>query len=150
MDTAAPTDRKIFVLSLHRTGTHSVHYLLVRSRFRSVHWPSEVEGIDYESRITGREDDPGFIADVLAPVFARFTAVSDVPIPVLYEVLDVRFPHASFVAIRRDAAEWARSVRQHHFQDLPLRPFAKAQYFRYLRSRPERISAITDDELLQM
>src|SRR5260221_231097 len=67
-------ERKIFVLSLHRTGTQSVHDLFLRLGLRAIHWPSIVDGVNYQSKIVGRENDPYFIANVLAPVFARATA----------------------------------------------------------------------------
>jgi hypothetical protein len=142
-------ERKIFVLSLHRTGTQSVHDLFLRLGLRAVHWPAIVDGVDYQSRIIGKEDDPTFIADVLAPVFARATALSDVPIPVLYQVLDARFRNAQFIAVRRNASDWVRSVRR-HTDERRLNPFEKAQYFHYLADHPDRISGVSDSDLIEM
>jgi hypothetical protein len=142
-------ERKIFVLSLHRTGTQSVHDLFVRLGIRAIHWPKIVDGVDYQSRIIGRENDPAFIVDVLAPVFARATALSDVPIPALYRVLDARFRGAQFIAVRRDASGWIRSVRR-HIGERPFNPFEKAQYFPYFADLPERITSVPDNDLIEM
>src|SRR6266542_4832370 len=96
---------KIFVLSLHRTGTQSVHDLFIRLGLSAVHWPAVVDGIDYQSQVIGREDDLGFVADLLTPVFEQVTAVSDVPVPVLYRELEAQYDNARFIAIRRKPHE---------------------------------------------
>jgi hypothetical protein len=140
---------KIFVLSLHRSATQSVHDLFVRSGLRAIHWPGYIDGIDYQSRIIGKENDPHFIASVLTPVFARATAFSDVPIPALYRVLDAQFRGAKFIAVRRAASDWVRSVRR-HCAERKLNPYEKAQYFQYLPGYPDMISDVSDSELTEM
>jgi hypothetical protein len=42
--------RKIFVLSLHRTGTQSTSDLFQRAGLRSIHWPTHIAGTAIESR----------------------------------------------------------------------------------------------------
>jgi len=90
--------RKIFNISMHRSGTQSVHDL-VRCRISSVRFPRWVKGVNYENLVAGSEDDTLYVADVLAPVFEMVTAVSDVPIPALYDTLDDMYPNSAFILV---------------------------------------------------
>ena len=140
---------RIFVVSLHRTGTQSVHDLFLRAGLSAMHWPAEVEGVDYQSHAVGRETDRRFVAESLRPVFARFRAVSDVPIAALYDELDRMYPDARFVAVSRKPREWLRSVRR-HVRERPFTTYERVQYWRYLHGHPERLADVSDDMLMRM
>ena len=141
---------KIFVLSLHRSATQSVHDLFLRAGLSAIHWPpTGVDGVDYQQKIAGREDDLAFVTETLDPVFRTVDAASDLPVPVLYRELEARYPQARFLAVRRKPEDWVRSVRR-HLGDRPLAPFAKVLYHRYLATHPDRLCDVSDGDLLEM
>lgn len=140
---------KIFVVSLHRSGTQSAGQFLHQAGFELCGWLSGIDGIDYQAKTAGHETDLGYIMDVLRPLFERFEAFKDVPLPALYRELDAAFPGAKFIAIRRDPTEWVRSVRK-HCAGRPLDPFERVQYWHYLTERPESLDAATDAQLAGM
>ena len=124
--------RKIFNISLHRSGTQSVHDLLVRSGVSSIHWPGGViKGVSYENQVRGHEHDVEHVTAALAPLMEMVTAVSDVPIAVLYEQLEYAYPNSGFILTYRNPFDWVLSVRN-HIGDRDLNVFEKVQYWRYL------------------
>ena len=140
---------KVFNVGLHRTGTKSVHELLLRSGVISVHWPVLCKGVNYEDPVAGRENDRPFVAATLAPLIDGITAVSDVPIPALYDLLDASHPNSGFIAIFRNPFDWVRSVRSHvGFRDLD--PFERVQYWRYLSGQPTSLREVDDATLYAM
>jgi len=133
----------VFNISLHRSGTQSTHDLFRRSGVSSIHWPANVGGVDYQSRIVGRETDLDFVAEVLDPVFDAYVAVSDAPIPAIYRPLAKRRPDAFFFALYRPADGWISSVRR-HVGDRAFVPFEQVVYWSYFKSRPTHISELSD------
>jgi Sulfotransferase domain len=141
---------KIFVLSLHRSATQSVDELFLRAGLSAMHGvPTLFDGIDWEQEIAGREDDIGFVAQTLAPVFRNFDAATDLPTPVLYRELERGNPDARFFAIRRRPEDWVRSIRR-SLGDRPLSAFSRVLYWHYLPGRPERLTDVSDAELIEM
>ena len=140
---------KVFNVGLHRTGTKSVHELLLRSDVVSVHWPVLCKGINYEDMVAGRENDRPFVAATLAPLIDEVTAVSDVPIPALYDLLDAAYPNSGFIAIFRSPFDWVRSVRS-HVGTRDLHPFERVQYWRYLPDHPTSLCEVDDATLYAM
>lgn len=136
----------VFNISLHRSGTQSTHDLFRRSGVSSIHWPANVGGVDYQSRIVGRETDLDFVAEVLDPVFDAYVAVSDAPIPAIYRPLAKRRPDAFFFALYRPADGWISSVRR-HVGDRAFVPFEQVVYWSYFKSRPTHISELSDADL---
>jgi hypothetical protein len=137
---------KVFNVSLHRSGTQSVHDLLVRAGISSIHWPGTVDGIDYQRLIAGHEDDLGRVTRALTPVLTAVTAISDVPLAALYEELDHRYPESAFILMFRSPFAWARSVRT-HVAERDLTAFERTQYWRYLRGRPASLRTVSDAQL---
>jgi nucleoside-diphosphate-sugar epimerase len=137
---------KIFNVSLHRSGTQSVHDLLVRSGISSIHWPGKIKGIDYQDRITGYENDLAHVTATLAPVINMVTAVGDVPIAALYDHLDYAYPDSAFIMVFRNPFDWVRSVRR-HIGARQFNAFERVQYWRYLPDRPSSLHAIEDSLL---
>ena len=136
----------VFNISLHRSGTQSTHDLFRRSGVSSIHWPANVDGVDYQSRIVGRETDLDFVAEVLEPVFDGNVAVSDAPIPAIYRQLSKRRPDALFLALYRPTDEWISSVRR-HIGDRAFVPFEQVVYWSYFKSRPTHLSDLSDADL---
>jgi hypothetical protein len=135
-----------FNISLHRSGTQSTHDLFRRSGVSSIHWPANVGGVDYQSLIVGRETDLDFLAEALGPVFDAFVAVSDAPMSAIYRQVAERRPDARFFALYRPADTWISSVRR-HVGDRAFVPFEQAVYWSYFKSRPTRISDLSDADL---
>ena len=135
-----------FNISLHRSGTQSAHDLFRRSGVSSIHWPADVGGVDYQSRIAGRETDLDFVAEALEPVFDANVAISDAPIPALYRQLAKRRPDARFFALYRPVDAWISSVRR-HIGDRAFVPFEQVVYWSYFKSHPTRISDLSDADL---
>jgi hypothetical protein len=135
-----------FNISLHRSGTQSTHDLFRRSGVSAVHWPADVDGVDYQARIVGRETDLDAVAEALEPVFDTYVAISDAPIPALYRQLAERRPDSRFFALIRPGDAWIASVRR-HIGDRALVPFEQVVYWSYFQSRPTHISHLSDDDL---
>jgi hypothetical protein len=128
---------KVFVVSLHRTGTRSVTSLLRSLGLNAQHWLGRHNGTDFESLISGRERDLVHIAELMAPAIDDFDAVSDVPIPVLYRQLATMYRDAKFILVERDPAAWVSSVRRH----IGARDFFPAWH--YLPGHPANLRAIS-------
>ncbi len=137
---------KVFNVSLHRSGTQSVHDLMVRAGISSIHWPGIVNGIDYERLIAGHEHDLERVARALTPALTAVTAVGDVPLAAIYEELDYCYPESAFILMFRSQFAWARSVRA-HVAERDLTPFERTQYWRYLRERPASLRTVSDAQL---
>lgn len=140
---------KIFVLSLHRSGTQSTHDWFLRAGLRSMHWPSRVGEVDYEGQARGRETRRTALLQRLAPVIDGYEALSDVPFPVLYKELYAAYPQARYVALYRSPYDWLASVRR-HVGERELDPFEKVQYWHYLKDRPRHLHGLPDERLLEM
>lgn len=139
---------KCFPVSLHRTGTRSMSTLL--SQYCSVlQYPVKYGGVDLESQLVGREQDLGFVTDLLSPALESYDSVTDVPVPVLYRQLLHRYPDAKFILLLRDPFDWVRSVRR-HIGRRKLLPCERVQYWHYLKWRPKTLSEVADKQLLCM
>lgn len=139
--------QQVFVLSLHRSATQSVHRLLSDAGLTGIHWPTRVEGVDYEAKCAGHETDATFIVDCLSPVLTTHDFVCDVPIPAVFEALYWRFPRAMFFAVYRNPFHWVESVRR-HVSSRALDTFERALYWRYLTGAPNRLTELSDDDLI--
>ena len=142
--------RKIFITSLHRSGTQSVHFMLEDAGFRGLHWPASFEDEDLQSKIIARETDFDYVASCLQPAIEANCVLSDVPFPALYDVLFARYPDALFITIARPVREWIKSVRKHVRDDRALDPFERTLYWRYLGHRPMHLSEIGDADMMKV
>ncbi len=137
----------IFNLSLHRTATQSAHDLFRRSQVSSAHWVAQVDGVDYQEKVLGREDDLDHVVDVLEPVIRSFVALNDAPFSALYRPLLVKYPNAKYFAFHRPPTAWVKSVRR-HFGSRGFEPFERVIYWIYFIQRPKSLSDISDSELV--
>jgi hypothetical protein len=141
---------KIFVLSLHRSGTQSIHHLFLQAGLNSIHYVRvSAEVADVSGKIVWQEQDLSFIVENLDPIFRRVDAASDLPMPVLYRELERRYPDALFIAVRRKAEDWVRSVRTNLGPSL-LAIEGRIVYHQYIPGGPARLSDVSDEELMQM
>jgi hypothetical protein len=137
----------IFNVSLHRSGTQSAHDLFRRAGVTAIHWAANVDDVDHQAQVDGRETDLAFVTETLKPVFAAYQAVSDAPIPALYRELAKQYPSARFFALYRTPETWVSSVRR-HIGSRPFVPFERAMYWPYFEQRPESLSDLSDQDLL--
>lgn len=98
---ALPT--RIFGLGFQRTGTSSLHAAFERLGFDSGHWRSAdwARQIWWDMNKWGR-----------SYTLERDYALSDNPIPMLYEKLDKAYPGSKFILTVRDEDEWIRSAEK--------------------------------------
>jgi hypothetical protein len=97
----------------------------------------------------GWETAPQKIVQVLRRVFDTFDAVSDLPVPAIYEELDATYSNAKFIAVYRNPADWVRSVRR-HTRSRNLNIYERALYWRYLANAPTTLDDVPDDVLLNL
>ena len=127
---------KIFSIGFHRTGTRSLHTFLQSLGLNSVHWPTVVDGVSYETRVIPYLRDRRMIVAALAPLIESRDAFNDVPFAALYKELAEAYPSAKFILIRRDVDQWWESVTRHwHLAERGFRsldPYEYIQYDRYV------------------
>ena len=99
-----PLPTRIFGIGMHKTATRSLHRALQILGYDSAHWESGDWARDIwdEMNTLGR-----------SPTVEKHYALSDVPIPILYDKLDRAYPGSKFILTIKDEAEWLRSVRNH-------------------------------------
>lgn len=138
-----------FVLSMHRCATQSAHQFLVSAGYNAIHNPSGRSKLDFQHEWVGRESDLDFIFDnLMQKVSGRFNAVSDNPMAALHEQALRAFPDGKFILVTREPQEWVNSVRE-HIKDRAFVPAEKIQYWRYLSGKPEKITDISDADLIR-
>jgi hypothetical protein len=140
---------KVFVLSLHRTGTRSTCRLLQALGYRPLHWPFKVGGVDVAAAVSGREADLDHVWNVVRPITETFDAFADVPFPVLYPQIHAAYPDARFVLMHRSPRAWLRSVGGHVGQR-PFGPVERVQYWRYLKDKPVGLADVSSHRLMAM
>jgi hypothetical protein len=97
-----PVPTRVFGIGLHKTGTTSLHEAFKILGFDSLHWGTgEAPLIWYEMNALGRSS-----------TLEQFYALSDNPIPLLYEKLDKAYPGSKFILTVRDELDWLASVRK--------------------------------------
>lgn len=99
---------KIFFIGFNKTGTTTIHHLLLHNRIRSWHshnWP--------------RYSNLPVIARL---VYARFDAFSDGE-GSNFRTLKKMYPSALFVLNTREEGSWIKSRLRHAFEGNPMTPF---------------------------
>jgi hypothetical protein len=105
--------------------------------------------MNLQAAVSGHENDLPFVLQTIRPLLDEYDAASDVPIPVLYRELDAAYPGSRFFLLRRNPLDWARSARA-HYSGRNFQPFARIQYWHYLKGRPSCIEQLTDADLVCM
>jgi hypothetical protein len=97
-----PLPTRIFGVGLQKTATTSLHHALQILGFDSFHWgEGEAPLIWYEMASLNR-----------SPTLEKYYALSDNPIPLLYEKLDKAYPGSKFILTIRDEVDWLGSVKR--------------------------------------
>lgn len=95
---------RIFGIGMHKTGTTSLHAALRILKYDSAHWKSAhwAKDIWLEMMASGR-----------SVTLERSYALSDMPLPLLYDRLDRAYPGSKFILTTRNEEGWLNSVRNH-------------------------------------
>jgi hypothetical protein len=97
---ALPT--RVFGIGLHKTATTSLHEAFKILGLDSLHWGTgETPLIWYEMNALGRSN-----------TLEQFYALSDLPIPLLYQKLDSAYPNSKFILTIRNEVDWLMSVKK--------------------------------------
>ena len=113
LDTLSPSPRKIFCLSLHKTGTTSFQRLMEANGLASIHGAKWLNGVNYRPPLEGAKEDRERIAEVLEPFLEHYEAFSDTPYNAIYPQLARKYPDAFFVLVTRDMEAWWNSIQKH-------------------------------------
>ena len=99
-----PVPTRIFGIGMHKTATTSLHTALGILGFESGHWRSAhwAKAIWEEMMTAGR-----------SMTVERDYALSDLPIPILFQQLDKGYPGSKFILTVRSESSWLRSIRNH-------------------------------------
>ncbi len=97
-----PIPTRVFGIGLQRTATTSLHRAFQILGLDSLHWGTgEAPRIWQEIHNTGR-----------SMTLEQWYALSDLPIPLLYEKLDKAYPGSKYILTIRDEEKWANSVER--------------------------------------
>lgn len=147
----APIDFvKYFCVSLHKSGTSSMHAWFLQAGLTAFHYPKRVGGKNYVSEIRPVIDDNERILDVLTPVIAAYDGHSDAPWAGLYEQLLRRRDDARFILIRRDPEAWWESLARDWQIDWLSRRISAYEWIHYrkhLKLDPTRLITRKDRDL---
>jgi hypothetical protein len=104
---------------MHKTGTTSLHKALTILGYDSAHWKSVrwAKEIWMEMNETPAAAFSTDEATLLLPprslTLEQHYALSDLPIPMLFEKLDKSYPGSKFILTLRNEERWLRSVERH-------------------------------------
>ena len=99
----AKTINKIFGVGLSRTGTTSLTHALELLGYRTSHWEDHDE-------INQHLIQNNFTLSLLE----QYDAITDNPIPSIYQELDKAYPNSKFILTVREYDSWLKSVKHHH------------------------------------
>lgn len=97
-----PLPTRILGIGMHKTATSSLHEALKILGYDSFHWgEGEAPLIWQEMHALGR-----------SKTLEQWDALSDLPIPLLYQKLDLAYPNSKFILTIRDETDWLMSVKK--------------------------------------
>ena len=123
--------RKIFCLSLHKTGTTSFHHFMEANGIASIHGAKLLNGVNYRPLIKAAKDDIDRVSEVLEPFFERYEAFSDTPYNIMYPQMIKKYPSAHFILITRNLESWWRSIYGHWILDVLDHHLTVLEYIQY-------------------
>ncbi len=97
-----PVPTRIFGVGLQKTATSSLHGAFQILGYDSLHW-----GTGHAPRIWHEMNSEG-----RSKTLEQFYAISDLPIPLLYEKVDKAYPGSKFILTVRNEADWIKSVER--------------------------------------
>jgi len=95
---------RIFGIGMHKTATTSLNAAFNILGFKSGHWKTAhwAKAIWNEMNMLGSSS-----------TLEKYYVLSDLPIPLLYEELDIAYPNSKFILTIRDEVDWLQSVKKH-------------------------------------
>lgn len=99
-----PIPTRIFGIGMHKTATTSLSRALKILGFDSAHW----KDAHWAKAIWKQMNENGKSIKL-----EHHYALSDLPIPLLYEKIDRAYPGSKFILTVRDEQRWLRSVQNH-------------------------------------
>jgi Sulfotransferase domain/N-terminal domain of galactosyltransferase len=102
--TLSPVPTRIFGIGLHKTATTSLHKALTILGYDSAHW----KNAHWAKAIWDQMNQFGF-----SRTLEKSYALCDLPIPLLYESLDIAYPGSKFILTVRNEDDWLNSVSRH-------------------------------------
>ena len=108
-----PLPTRVFGIGWHKTATTSLHTALTKLGFDSAHWKTAkwAKNIWEEMNKFGK-----------SLTLEKSYALCDMPIPILYQSLDIAYPGSKFILTIRDERDWLDSIRRHwEFDSNPFR-----------------------------
>lgn len=99
-----PLPSKVFGVGMHKTATTSLHHALEILGLDSWHWSSA-----HAAKAIWREMNN----DGTSPTVDRYDALSDLPVPMLYQQLDRAYPGSKFILTVRDEQSWLDAASRH-------------------------------------
>lgn len=103
--TLAPLPTRVFGIGMQKTGTSSLHKAFEKLGLDSLHWGTGEAPLIWQEMQNNYSRFAGH-----SKTLERFYALSDNPIPLLYEQLDRTYPGSKFILTVRDEQDWLRSV----------------------------------------
>lgn len=95
---------RVFGIGLHKTATTSLHNALQILGFSSAHWPSA-----HWAKAIWQEMNNKNQSLTLEKNYCNL----DLPIPLLYQKLDIAYPGSKFILTVRDEESWLKSIDKH-------------------------------------
>lgn len=136
--------KKIFNLSLHRSGTQSFARFCEEEGYAVQHWP----GFKFDKMCEPALStlDTCFVWDIYRHNVNTKDVFADVPMPFIYRHAFESYPNSKFVLVTRPVNAWIYSVRKHtHGRELMV--MEKIQYWSISEVKRDRLSDYNDTEL---
>lgn len=136
--------RKIFNVSLHRSGTQSFVKFCRVAGLKVQHWP----GYEFDEMCAPALSDLNcrFVWSKYAPFVKVKDAFADLPMPFVYRYAFENHPDSHFLLLTRPIPTWIESVRkQTGNRDLDV--MEKLQYWKICFTKRNRLSRYNDTEL---
>jgi hypothetical protein len=141
---------KYFCISFHKTGTRSIHQFMLAGGLTALHHPKDVGGVDWQRKLIPMRNSPGLIIEALHPVIDAASVHADVPWAGIYGEIAAAYPEAKFILVKRDPAEWFKSISHHWSLDLlkhRMTPLEYIQYVPYFGTETGRLFGPRDRDL---
>jgi hypothetical protein len=126
---------KYFGISFHRTATRSLNEAMNSAGISSLHFPSQVDDVNYQRLVTKTWNQPALVLECLQPVLNAYDGHTDVPWPGLWREILTIMPQSRFIIVLRDPEKWWNSLCLHwrlKFVRRKLSIFERIQYARYI------------------
>ena len=121
--------KRVFNISLPRSGTQSMNYFLKKLGYNSMHWIGTYIDVNKEASNLNNLDD---LFNFTSRLDDSFNAFNDTPYNILYKHYHEKYPDAKFILVTRPFEDWVASkIKINNFQPEPINNFYKLYYNAY-------------------